>query len=593
MKNKSKTHNCFCLYLTAALLAISPGLLFAHDIIVHEEITANAIASANDLSLGYQNFYNLILNDADNLSDGVITRSAISWIIVGSGREDNYRIDPVDGSPDAGGIRSYNHFYDPVHFEANNQNKLGLSDFPFFGFQSPPMGHNSFDWASERNESGIDFQSRYDAVRNVNTFNYWSWQNARDYEIGGLTSSSSVARRANLAAMYRAIGQVIHLLEDASQPQHVRDEQHLDKPMPVTGATPWLSPIEKYGSDNFPKLNYQHGMLDWRTAGFKKLEDFWDRGFYNGTSAQPLIDSEDINQPAKELGLAEWCNGNFIGDRHTYSEIIPAGNPFHYPYPSLNNGTDWNLLRANPAAYGKPTSLGIVGAGLRYIVAKTGQGRQVPYHGAVSYLVAANSDLALDPGLYSASVDDPDVLKSYHDILIPEAIKYSAGLLDYFFRGRLEVSDGYVLNISGQSLAFSGGAFYFYKEDSAGIRTLVHTIPLTTVLNSGDGIPITIPETPNSWVSTDQIVVVYKGNIGIGSGGTPNDPVDTDVAIAVLRYSVFPNEVGMYLQFLDCFNDYTFHETPAGIFYSANSTGLANNWVDEWAAAQYPDECFY
>jgi hypothetical protein len=109
--------------------------------------------------------------------------------------------------------------------------------------------------------------------------------------------------------MFRAVGQVMHLLEDTTQPQHVRNEQHLE-------GTIWQSTIEIYGNDHVRQLNYGDGsMLDWRGAGFIKLEDFWDRHLYNGTSSQPLIDNEDPTKPTSTLGLAEWCNGNFLGER--------------------------------------------------------------------------------------------------------------------------------------------------------------------------------------------------------------------------------------------------------------------------------------
>ncbi|MCP3896033.1 MAG: hypothetical protein GY706_15600, partial [Bacteroides sp.] len=44
------------------------------------------------------------------------------------------------------------------------------------------------------------------------------------------------------------------------------------------------------------------------------------------------------------------------------------------------------------------------------------------------------------------TVDDPYVHKDYAKKLIPRAVGYSAGLLDYFFRGKLEISppDQYV-----------------------------------------------------------------------------------------------------------------------------------------------------
>lgn len=58
----------------------------------------------------------------------------------------------------------------------------------------------------------------------INTSNTWSWQNARGYEWLGLTATNQLARQTNLDNMFRAVGQVMHLLEDTTQPQHVRNE---------------------------------------------------------------------------------------------------------------------------------------------------------------------------------------------------------------------------------------------------------------------------------------------------------------------------------------------------------------------------------
>jgi hypothetical protein len=67
-------------------------------------------------------------------------------------------------------------------------------------------------------------------------------------------------------------------------------------------------------------------MLDWRGAGFTKLEDFWDRHMYQG-HASAL--NADTNGGTSTLGLAEWCNGNFLGARHLYGEYYPSNSIKH------------------------------------------------------------------------------------------------------------------------------------------------------------------------------------------------------------------------------------------------------------------------
>ena len=212
-------------------LGLCGSLAFGHERAVHQQITRNAAASAQMYSSSYRNFCDAASSDIDY-------SNAVYYMAEGSFQEDN-------ADQDAGGNRSYNHFYDPI-------TGLGLSDIPPDVRET--VGTNSLAWASVSNCPGLDFHTKYLGVRvfiadNVNTSNQWSWQNARGYEWQGLTATNHSGRQAALTNMFRAVGQVMHLLEDDSQPQHVRNEQHVN---PFTsklasGFDPWNSPIEAYG----------------------------------------------------------------------------------------------------------------------------------------------------------------------------------------------------------------------------------------------------------------------------------------------------------------------------------------------------------
>jgi hypothetical protein len=256
-----------------------------HDIPVHKLITQNAAESA----LQYTNFATFL----DAVPD-ITLYDATNAMVTGSGLEDGYNID-------AGGIRSYNHFYDPL----DNLYGKGLSDYP------PDIrllyGRNSFDWASTFDCLGINFSGKVWLDQNQNTTNLWSWQNARGYEIAGLTEHYQVDRQSDMASMFRAVGQVMHLLEDASQPQHVRNEQHLS-----VKVLPWRSPIEDYGLAHCFQLNYQHGMLAWQSNGFTKLEDFWDRQLYSAANSS-VQKSAVLNADANGGAWRSSCSRGVIG----------------------------------------------------------------------------------------------------------------------------------------------------------------------------------------------------------------------------------------------------------------------------------------
>ena len=96
----------------------------------------------------------------------VVFQSLTDFMLTGSYEEDdNY--DPT------GGHRTFNHFYDPI-------TRNGLSNIPIdYGLQ---VGLDSFTWGSTLFCSGYDFWGVWCVPINVNTFNQWSWQNARAEE---------------------------------------------------------------------------------------------------------------------------------------------------------------------------------------------------------------------------------------------------------------------------------------------------------------------------------------------------------------------------------------------------------------------------
>jgi hypothetical protein len=340
------------------LCSLPIQLLFAHEVAVHQSITQNAEASAFASSLNYANFLSVISTDIDR-------PTAIRFMVAGSARED-------DSGKDSGGNRSYNHFYDPLD---SNYGK-GLSDFPTD--LRVLLGSNSFSWGSISNCVGYNYPGVLWVGRNENTTNIYSWQNARYYEWVGLTASDSATRNSNLTIMFRSVGQVMHLLEDTSQPQHVRNEQHVNpftNTNPLQKLDPWASPIEAYGLKYVDQLNYSNSVLDWWGSGFRKLEDFWDRHTYRGNASALSNDASGGTQ----LGLAEWCNGNFLGVRHLYAEYYPTNSIKHYPYPSRSTSTDFNQRVANISAGIHSLTLRNGHQGQAMYLAKTGDGIQMPY----------------------------------------------------------------------------------------------------------------------------------------------------------------------------------------------------------------------
>ena len=143
------------------------------------------------------------------------------------------------------------------------------------------------------------------------------------------------------------------------------------------------------------------------------------------------------------------------------------------------------------------------------------------------------------------TINDPEVLQDYHDIMIPKAIEYSAGILDYFFRGKLEVvsvvwnSTQYTITVrnqSGQELV-TGGKFTVWKDD-AGNRSPVGSV-VTLNQNVADGTTWQFNFPGPQVTTTTKFIVVYQGTIGL-TGGQASDPVDQNIAIAAKQFTVGP-----------------------------------------------------
>jgi hypothetical protein len=528
MKNFSK--NIFWMLWFMVLLELPCD---AHDENVHRFITRSAFASSSGL--------NAFL--ADNLGDNLTfiaahphgynatdTHWPETWLEWGAYYEDME--DPIIGgffdSP-----RAQDHFYTLTFQPPRIPGQvIGLTD----SSESPlhqllANGTNSFAWGAIK---GTPLLS-YLGVVLVKT-NDQTWQNARDYEFAALTNSLKGSREENLALMLDSLGHVLHLNQDLTSPDHVRNDNHYNDAHRF---------IENYGQQNYLKnpqwFNQQpHGWSYWQSQGFSKLLDFWDRGHYTGNASALNADAGGSDK----LGLAEWSNGNFLGEDALYNEVVGSDLIHSFPYPSLNSSTTFPSLRAN-MTYGVGSVLLANGQIVnRIYVNKNADGISVTPHSVVSYLGAVYPRKGGPLARVSVSINDSNVLQEYHNILLPKAVEYSAGILDYFFRGtmsvslNLETNNPYTftnLNTSGQD--FYGGSFSLIEEDSSENRTIVQQTNLSDmvsggILPNGNSVNITYPGPAPSGT---KFLVVYQGTIGQTNGTDALDPVDSNIGIAAAR----------------------------------------------------------
>lgn len=449
----------------------------------------------------------------------------LTWIMRGAYYEDKQEYNKIE-------LRSFDHFY-----TLRAQNGIGdarrapLTD-EVKGWLPSSLVH-SFAWASQRNIVGPSIPLGFLGSGASVGPNTETWQNARDYQLAALTSPSKAARDQNLAHTLYALGHVLHLNQDLSQPDHVRNDAH----------PPWHAWIEKYGIETyynqpgaFPLR--PRGWPSWRDAGFTKLEDFWDRKRYTGTAT--ALNNDAAGAAGQQLGLAEYSNGNFIGEDATYAEDFNPSDRHYFPYPSRLTSTDFLQARWQIWMNRAPITLPDGTSGQGIYLRKVSDGIGFPHHSRFLYLGVKHPVPNGPIARVENTINSVNVLKDYHDILIPKAIEYSAGILDYFFRGKLGTTvtpngDGTyqlaIQNLSGTDL--KGGTFELYWDDPDSVRSRVteFSVPWNEQSDLPDGQSVVATLRPPAGL-VQKYLLVYRGTIGT-SGGNPLDPVDAGIAIAI------------------------------------------------------------
>ncbi len=325
----------------------------------------------------------------------------IKWVSDGSESEE---------SPSC---RATNHFHNPLR----SWNESGLSDVPLWlnlECSSWNPWYSNVTW-------GTGYLSP-DGSQITRPNQWMGWSDARDYYHWALTSVSNQEMESYFAKAFQALGQVSHLNHDVSVPAHVRNDfkshyvsyDPYHKPMGVS-----LNQFEVYVKKN-PQLIAN---TEARPPVFlnPKVTDFWDTDQYTGDNPSASL----------SLGLAEFVQANYFSD-WTIPNNTP--NPEHkFPYPKVDSS---NSRICEDFA---PDSADL----RRYISRKEcpplSEARAADHFAAVSLINDPSSITDDNIGKMWLHLDD-NVNHTYAQEILPRAVGYSAGLLEYFFRGQLQVT---------------------------------------------------------------------------------------------------------------------------------------------------------
>jgi hypothetical protein len=473
----------------------------AYELLTHSQISEAAFDLALEQRLNLGQYFEDVGLEATDIFDPD-NRAAESagfadypndgtpkgWLAAGSIREDDLIkrfVGPALGcpkvtNPESSLDRLLNHFF-RIQTDGGG---LPSSLVPFGAVSYPAP-----DWALGRQGHGTG--------PNQNRF---SLLDARIYQLRSLTSETKADRQRNTAVLFRSLGHVVHILQDMAQPQHVRNDVH-----PPCTRLQWIgsgkSWYEQYIEDR--ALNV--------TLRFRDVVPI------------PVTGYDPVTQPtyrefwvsAGRSGLADVASRNFLTAGTNFGSCKGLSEPKCDPNDQDEYGTE--VLRDYTVTTASGTLVGDITFITRNFID--------PISGATSPSVRVSTRSVWDEHLqrieqkrYSLNTFNYDAMA---DVLIPRAVGYSAGLLDFFFRGRLDVdlindaTDPSLVRLSGVNLSpdpLANGILLLFTDDTAGQRTPVTAVDSAVISAAPGGAIVSGRFQPSS--AAERFFAVYAGSLG-------------------------------------------------------------------------------
>lgn len=311
------------------------------------------------------------------------------------------------------GRRSLRHFYDVQRDGAEEESEKGLVyDLNLVTFTFDP----STLWSLEPVE--VDEQE-------------FSYVDAKRMLLDGIVGPTQDFRDRNLGKVFEALGHVIHHVQDMAQPQHVRNDIHCDEALNQLFESSWIAfPLCPLGGAYRPSAYEEftqrrateiplagYGTVDYGT--FDQPAKFWDGG---------------------GIGIAAFTSKNFVSSGSNLFEQagFMLSDPEHPEPKGFIQGarqiTEPELL--GPQGPNQPLS-----GEIRFVATSVVDG----YRGGRATNMFASTYSIFDAELKQAGAKQVFTMNRFNyaaanDFLLPRATAYSTGLINYFFRGRIEIT---------------------------------------------------------------------------------------------------------------------------------------------------------
>jgi len=294
----------------------------------------------------------------------------------------------------------------------------------------------------------------------------------------------------------------MHLVSDAGVPAHVRNDGH---PFDKTYET-WCAKELKDSDLGIEPVNNSITTRS-RVAGLAPITNFWDTKPTAGSNPTPE-------------GLAEYTNQNFFSEDTIFEGYdYPQNAGVLYPDEVLTEDgkTDIRLYFSSTTTDNKPINH----------LASTG------------YFAQELMELAPDRVDDSRFNLDDLCYKDYAAILVPKAVGYSSGLLDYFFRGQMiaigeEVKDPagdvtevriHVKNTTAGETMSEGEFVLSYRYKPAGASEYIYSVSTPVRLDPplypfecGQTYSFLLLQNIPADATEKQYTIVFKGILGHEAG---------------------------------------------------------------------------
>ncbi|HEX6088163.1 MAG TPA: hypothetical protein VF266_26770 [Thermoanaerobaculia bacterium] len=389
----TKIHRYFLLTLLAATLAL-PAYAY-NDRVTHNDMSVIA-AEKSVLYTDPSIMYSLGLLPIDR--QAFVYTGTLQDIQAGEALYTAGAIVGRGAIDEDSGNRPLHHFYDPVYERG--------------------MGIRSWVWMTE---PLISLHDR-------------SLPDARDFLTRGLTfneggAAASLRERQNaVSTMLLSLGHAVHHMQDMAQPQHVRHDQHLE------WISSWRSRYEYYTRDRADFIRMLAMSATPMFPGspeFKKKTDFWANS--SGTGIAQRVNRDFVSQGTNftlsllgNVNTSLWYSNPQPGGATNYTPAqlfgasIPAGIQSLCSDPEIN----CTMTMYSTPMTQRASTLSIFDQDLHP------KGLEVKY-------VLPGIGPVLTGRLFDLNRFNFDAV---HPELVQRAVSYSTGIINHFFRGRLEVT---------------------------------------------------------------------------------------------------------------------------------------------------------